>query len=297
MYRDRTQGLSAYRAQPHRPPACAGSVYPAEPHALARALDRWLELPAARWPEDPPRLVVLPHVDFARGARVYAPAARALTASDADLFVIFGTAHATPRRLFTLTRLDYATPIGILPTDRALVHELVRRVGEDALLGDEDVHAEEHAIELPLLAVARAVKHHAMILPVLCSSISHLPDPGHATTAFLEALARELKGRNVCFVAGADLAHAGPMYGDLQAPGKRDREELAALDRSTLARLEDGDPAGFHREATRDDARRRLCGVAPIYAAMRAAGVGARLLAYEQWTDGQDLVSFASAVG
>jgi hypothetical protein len=136
-----------------------------------------------------------------------------------------------------------------------------------------------------------------MILPVLCSSTSHLPDPEHATRAFVDALAREVKGRNVCYVAGADLAHVGPMYGDLTGPGPREREELEKLDRRTLGRLEDGDAAGFHREGTREDARRRLCGVAPIHAAMLAAGVGARVLAYEQWTDGQDLVSFASAAG
>ena len=40
-----------------------------------------------------------------------------------------------------------------------------------------------------------------------------------------------------------------------------------------------------------------MCGVAPIYAAMRAAGRGARLLHYGQWTDGTDMVSFAAAAG
>ena len=58
-----------------------------------------------------------------------------------------------------------------------------------------------------------------------------------------------------------------------------------------------GDAAGFHQEAIRDDERRRLCGTAPIYAALRASGARARLLHYQQWTDGTDSVSFAAAAG
>ncbi len=173
----------------------------------------------------------------------------------------------------------------------------MRRLGEDEVLGDEDVHAEEHAIELPLLALLRANRRPARILPVLCSSISQLKDPARATLAFLDALGRELRGRNVCYVAGADLAHAGPMYGDARPLDPVERTELAALDRRTLAALEEGDPEAFFREAVRQDDRRRLCGVAPIYAAMKASGLGAKVLGYAQWTDGQDLVSFASAVG
>jgi AmmeMemoRadiSam system protein B len=135
------------------------------------------------------------------------------------------------------------------------------------------------------------------ILPVLCSSISRLADPAAATAPFLEALARATRGRRVCFVAGADLAHAGPQYGDEEPVGEDALARLGAEDRRTLAFLERGDAAGFHRDATLDDARRRLCGVAPVYAAMRAAGRGARLLHHGQWWDGSDTVSFAAAAG
>jgi hypothetical protein len=64
-----------------------------------------------------------------------------------------------------------------------------------------------------------------------------------------------------------------------------------------MAFVEGGDPDGFHLDAIRDDARRRLCGIAPIYAAMRASGARARLLHYGQWTDGTDSVSYAAAAG
>jgi AmmeMemoRadiSam system protein B len=134
-------------------------------------------------------------------------------------------------------------------------------------------------------------------VPVLCSSISRLADPERETARFLSALARATAGRRVCFVAGADLAHVGPQYGDETAPTPERIEHLGAQDRRTLELLDEGDPAGFHREAIVDEEQRRLCGVAPIYAAMRAAGRGARLLHYAHWSDGTDLVSFAAAAG
>jgi len=134
-------------------------------------------------------------------------------------------------------------------------------------------------------------------VPVLCSSISQLADPARATDPFLAALRRAVAGRRVCFVAGADLAHVGPQFGDARPPSREELAALAALDRQTMSYVGRGDAAGFHRDAVREDARRRLCGTAPIYAAMRMAEVGARLLHLAQWTDGRDSVSFAAAAG
>jgi AmmeMemoRadiSam system protein B len=295
----RAQQLAAYRAQPVRPPACAGSVYPDAAGALRRALDAWLAAPPGAAPPVPraPRLVVSPHVDYPRGARGYAHAARALAASDAELFVVLGTAHETPRRPFTLTRLDFATPLGVVRTDRPALDALLGALGEDALLGDELAHRDEHSVELQAVLLAHRVRRPFTMLPVLCSSLAHLSDPAPVVAPFLAALAGAVAGRAVCFVAGADLAHVGPMYGDRRAPDAAELARLAEEDRRTLAFVAAGDAAGFHRDAVRDDARRRLCGTAPIYAALRASGRGARLLHYEQWSDGRDSVSFAAAAG
>jgi AmmeMemoRadiSam system protein B len=280
-----------------RPPSCAGSVYPDDPQELRAALDAWLALPPAASRGAPPRLVVSPHIDFPRGTRGYAHAARALSAADADLFVLLGTAHEGPRHLFALTRRDYATPLGLAETDRAALDGVLRRVGEEEALGSEPFHDGEHSVELPLVVLQHVVRRPFTVLPVLCGSVSHLAEPARFTARFLAALERALEGRRVCFVAGADLAHAGPLYGDPGPLTPSEAERLDADDRRTLAFLEAGDADGFHRDAVRDDERRRLCGTAPIYAAMRAAGRGARVLHHERWTDGVDSVSFAAAAG
>lgn len=295
----RARALREYRAQPTRPPSCAGSVYPAEPAELRRALDRMLTLPGdpGPAPPGPVRLLVAPHIDYARGATGYAHAYRALAGSDADLFVVFGTAHSTPPHLFTLTRLDHDTPLGPVRTDAAVIARLVEALGEEELFEDELTHREEHSVELQLVLLAHLVKRPFTVLPVLCSSISGDRDPGLATAGFLGALARAVAGRRVCYVAGADLSHVGPMYGDPRPASRRELAALAAEDRRTLELLCAGDAAAFHRDAVRDDDRRRICGTAPIYAALRASGARPRLLYYEQWTDDMDSVSFAAAAG
>jgi hypothetical protein len=278
-----------------RPPSCAGSVYPADPAALRAALDAWLGPPRSD-AAAPTRLLVAPHIDFPRGARGWARAYAALS-TDADLFVILGTAHKTPPRLFALTRRDHATPLGVVPTDRVALDAIAREVGEAEVLGDEWAHDGEHSIELQLVALQHCVRRPFTILPVLCSSIAHLEQPARFTDRFVSALGRALRGRRACIIASADLAHVGPLYGDPRPPTRAEAAVLEARDRETLAFLAAGDAEGFHRDALRDDGRRRLCGLAPIYAAIRASGTGARLLHYERWTDGVDSVSFAAAAG
>lgn len=286
---------------PLRPAACAGSVYPSDPRELRASLEVWLRLggplPPDREAGRPPRLVISPHIDYPRGARGYAHAARALAASRAELFVVLGTAHETPSHLFTLTRRDYDTPLGPVATDQAAVSAVAAELGEVEAFGSEPFHDGEHSIELQLVLLKHLVSRPFTALPVLCSSISHLAEPARYTARFLAALARATRGREVCFVAGADLAHVGPLYGDPRPPTPAEAARVESDDRRTLAFLAAGDADGFHADAVRDDARRRLCGTAPIYAAMRAAGCGARLLHYERWTDGVDSVSFATAAG
>jgi AmmeMemoRadiSam system protein B len=236
---------------------------------------------------------VAPHVDFPRGARAWAAAYRALS-TGADLFVVLGTAHATPPHLFALTRRDHATPLGVVPTDGSALDAIVRELGPREVLADEAAHDHEHSIELQLVALRHVIRRPFTVLPVLCSAISHLEDPAPHTAPFLGALGRAVAGRNVCFVASADLAHVGPQYGDPRPPTAAEATHLEARDRESLAFVERGDAAGFHRDVLRDDARRRICGLAPLYAALRASGTGARLLHYERWTDGVNSVSFAA---
>lgn len=298
------EALAAFRRRP-RAPACAGGAYPDHEVELREMLAAFYEHPQGPGPRDGrsrsgagARLLVAPHIDFLRGGPVYAHAYHALEGCDADLYVVFGTAHASPPHLFTLTRQDYETPLGPVATDRAVVNALAAELSEDEVFADELVHTGEHSCEFQMVWLRWVLGDRPFrAVPVLCSSISHVADPAAATARFLAALARATRGRKVCYVAGADLAHVGPQYGDERAPTPAELAGLEAQDRATLDFLARGEPEAFHRDAIVDDERRRLCGIAPIYAAMRASRRGGRLLRYSQWTDGTDMVSFAAAVG
>jgi MEMO1 family protein len=298
------QALAAFRSQP-RAPACAGGAYPDHEVELREMLAGFYTHADGPGPRDGrsrsgagARLLVAPHIDFRRGGPAYAHAYHALEGCDADLYVVFGTAHASPPHLFTLTRQDYATPLGPVATDRAVVNALAAELPDEELFADELVHVGEHSCEFQMVWLRWVLGDRPFrAVPVLCSSISQLADPAAATGRFLTALARATRGRKVCYVAGADLAHVGPQYGDERGPTRAELARLEAQDRATLAFLASGEPGAFHRDAILEDEKRRLCGIAPIYAAMRASGRGARLLRYSQWTDGIDMVSFAAAIG
>jgi predicted class III extradiol MEMO1 family dioxygenase len=101
----------------------------------------------------------------------------------------------------------------------------------------------------------------------------------------------------VAFIAGADLAHMGPRFGD---PAPITTAELAVIDREDremLAAVEAADAEAFFECARRDNDRRRVCGLSPIYTLLEVVdGVPGALQRYGQWPDPEGVVSFASVV-
>ena len=70
-----------------------------------------------------------PHIDFQRGGAAFAWAYdRVVAESDAELFVILGTAHTPLHGLFSVSSKDFATPLGTARTDREFVAALAKRL-------------------------------------------------------------------------------------------------------------------------------------------------------------------------
>jgi hypothetical protein len=97
-------------------------------------------------------------------------------------------------------------------------------------------------------------------------------------------------------VAGVDLAHVGPRFGD---PEPNTADSLAAVgraDRAMLAAVTAADAAGFYASVASDGDARRICGLSPIYAFLRALpGARGQLLEYAQWPDPDNAVTFCAA--
>ena len=253
------------------------------------------------------RGVIAPHIDFHRGGSAYAWAYRELAErSRADLFVIFGTCHAGMEHPFALTRKDYASPLGDVPVDRDFVDALAKRARQDCF-GSELAHRVEHSIELQTVFLRHlyADRRDVSIVPVLASFAHEAmhrgqrPDDDPRVPRFLEALAETMAAgrRRVALIAGADLAHVGPRFGDPEPVGA---PELARIEREDVAMLESvaaGDPQAFFESVASDGDRRRICGYSPIYALLRSLGgaIGS-VKRYGQWPDPNGVVSFASVV-
>lgn len=299
-----------------RAPLMAGHSYPSDAATLRADLDGYFAPP--RGPGRPaaataarPRAVVAPHVDFGRGGPAYAWAYHPLLASAAsppELVVVLGTDHGGIEQPFTLTRKHFDTPLGRVQTDVDLVARLIEDGGGgDALLRDEHHHRGEHSIEFQMVWLRHVYGERAdaiRALPVLCGSLGDFVERGgepaanKATAKFLDALRAATEGRDVLWLAAADLAHVGPRYGDREPLDANDRASLEKRDRETLAPVLRGEAAGWFDEIRRERDQRRVCGLAPIYGMLRAAAPGAGQLAvYAQCAAEQgSIVSIASIV-
>ena len=296
-----------YLASGVREASHAGSHgYPADASDCATALAALLgELPAPAGA--PPRGVIAPHIDLGRGALGYRAAFRALAARELpELVVVFGTGHGGPSTPLTGLSLDWRTPLGTLRTERTVVDAVHARLGAPAP-ADVLLHRKEHSLEFQMLCLAAlslARTGRADAIPVagfLCGSLpSSDGDPDRETwiTALLAALRDATAGRHVTFLAGADLAHVGPTFGD-RAPLDDDAvHALVERDDARLAMLRAGEPARFHAAVMRDGNPDRVCSATAIYLAVKLAGGNAEVLHYGQALadDRSQCVTFFSAI-
>lgn len=274
------EALDEYRQAPHRAPSCAGSAYPADAGALQRMLQRF-------WDEvgDVPPLaagqgLISPHIDYARGGPIYARVWKraAEIARAAEVVVILGTDHkGYPGRL-TLTRQDYASPLGVLPTAQDVVDAVAEALGPDEVFADELHHKDEHSVELAAVWLQFVREGRPVdLVPVLCGSFHEFMEDGMTPAgdpklaAAVTAIRQATAGRRTLYVAAGDLAHMGPAF---------EGEPLDAVAYATIRNDDEamlnpvlrGDPNGFFEVIRHDKNARNVCGVSSIYLALQLMG-------------------------
>jgi len=278
-------------------------TYPvASPSAAA---PRATAAPRASTPALQTRALIAPHIDFHRGGSTYAWAYREiLERSDADLYVVLGTCHAGMPDPFAVTLKSYETPLGPVPVDREFYEALHRRAGQD-LLASEPAHRAEHSIEFQAVMLQRVVgaRRPFAILPVLASYLHESlgsggdPEADPRVPRFVDALRETIaaSSRRVCLVAGVDLAHVGPRFGDPEANTAASLARVEGDDRAMLESVVAVDPRGFYAGIAADHDARRICGLSPIYTLLRLLPEApGRLVRYTQWPDPQGAVTFCA---
>lgn len=229
----------AFMAGELRPPRFAGLLYPEAAGELGAALTAALPQPAARLRRGSDVIGVLcPYqpIEGRAGALVDATLRELPPAAELDLIVLLGTDHHPGLLPFAITDKRYATPLGALPVDVALVAALERRL--PWIRREELRHREGMSLELGALALTHIYGDACPpVLTVLCGQAALSAGDGEdKTDAFLATMEYLLAGRRVLWWISAELSHAGPAFGrpalapgDLKALGERDLACLESL--------------------------------------------------------------------
>jgi AmmeMemoRadiSam system protein B len=300
-------------ADPVREPSCLGT-YAADPHELRRQIralftDRGSSgLPDAKArPNGRLRAVLAPHIDYGRGGHSYTWAFRELIEqTTASLFVIIGTSHYSRHR-FTLTRKNFKTPLGIVPTDQDYIDRLENHYGPGLFADEFQAHLPEHSIELEvvllqyLLEGARPIRIVPLVVGSFHDAVINRHEPSQSSD--IERMMRAIVqveaelAEPPAYIISGDLAHIGPKFGDAMAVYSDWLAQSRAGDESLIDAAVAADFAGYAELIHREQDRRRICGYPPTYTLLQALRpTSGRLLHYDQYIhpQGYESVSFAS---
>jgi AmmeMemoRadiSam system protein B/AmmeMemoRadiSam system protein A len=182
-----------------RPPAHAGTFYPASPDALSQTVARMLAQAASRL-DGELRGIVVPHAGYVYSGGVAAHAYRLLGRRQYDTVLLLGPSHYHRFPGVALQAAgSFRTPLGRVPVDADTARALL---DADALIQDlPEVHVQEHCLEVQLPFLQRVLPPFS-IVPIL----TH--DFGDANCRRLaDALAHVIEARNALLVTTTDLAH------------------------------------------------------------------------------------------
>jgi len=301
------QVIEEYRSAPFRDPALAGLSYPADPEQLRQMLQDYLDNVNGVQPSPTTsRGIISPHIDYQRGGPTYAQvwASSAEAVRQAELVIIFGTDHNGGPGTITLTRQNYASPLGVLPTDTKLVDRLAEALGPEHSFADELHHCGEHSIELAFvwLQYLRG-ENPCAVLPILVGSFYHFMT-GEANIedvvrykAFVDLLRNEMNQRRTVVVAAGDLAHLGPAF-DTPPIDSAGYTQMKTDDDELMTVISRGDAGEFFKLMQSGQYERNVCGLSSFYFTLDILGQSTgQIIAYDRCPADPENTSFVSVCG
>jgi len=292
----------------------SGLSYPENEEKLKNLLNDFFskaknKLPTLKGSSGVLRGLVSPHIDFTRGGTSYAVAYREiLEQTDADTYLIFGTSHfAQTDNPFILTRKPFSTPFGKVETDLHFLNQLENKCNWDLYEG-EIFHRTEHSIEFQVVFLQHILKgkKNFKIIPVLCNSFHQFVNSGSSPaederiSTFLTEIKKLIDsyGNSVLVIAGVDLAHVGPKFGDKDPIDEKTLSWIRQRDNISLGFTERIDAEGFYRSVEEEKDKRKICGLSSIYSLLKVTDASyGTILDYNNALDEDtgSVVTFASA--
>lgn len=183
-----------------RPPAVAGTFYPADPGTLAGTVDRLLGSVAVPDGEPAASAYVVPHAGYRYSGRTAAHAYARLRGRALDRVVIAGPAHRVPvRGCVVPAATHWETPLGVVPVD---VDGVATLVAAGLATVDDAPFVSEHSLEVQLPFLQRVCAGPFAVLPVAIG-LSTVEDSGPALAA--------VAGRpGTVLLCSTDLSHYQP---------------------------------------------------------------------------------------
>jgi hypothetical protein len=293
-------------AVPHGGPAAPKGSAAGDATLLGPWIDRLVDSGLPVGGNAPPRAVIAPHVDPARGGRIYGSAYRLLRGHPARRIVILGIGHAGGGPPFAMTERPIETPFGACAVDEDLVRSLARDLPFDPLVA-ETFHRREHSIRHQALFLRRVLDgwDRRRLVPIYCAFTwtPRAAEEGASGRAGpIEAFTRSLAGAlddETLVIAGVDLAHVASRAEESASDAGRLRRETERLDRELLERVVEGDSVGFRGIVDREGNARAICGYPALTTLMEILpGACGILVDYGQSFDrsGGTLVTFGAAL-
>jgi hypothetical protein len=237
-----------------RPPAVAGSFYPADPKELGSMIDGFLAK-AAPPPLENVVALVAPHAGYPYSGPVAAYSYALLKGRKYDRVVVIAPSHYEAFGFSSVyDGAAYTTPFGQVPVDQAFAAKLAKASPLIKLSGaghTPSADRPEHALEVQLPFLQRVIGQFQLV-PIIMGDQSY-----DACRALGVALAKLVAGTNTLIVASSDLSHYHTY------------DEAVKLDHKTLKAIEEYD----YFDLSRNLELRvwEACGGGPIVATMIAA--------------------------
>jgi AmmeMemoRadiSam system protein B len=243
-----------------RPAAVAGTWYPANPTALAREVDGYVEA-ASDGPRGAIGAIVVPHAGIMFSGPIGACAYKAAAHHDYDVAVLVGPSHVVAFDGVALYPAGaFACPLGPIAIDSAAA----AAIGAAEIVHPlPSAHAREHSLEMQLPFLGRLLPG-LPIVPLLMGQQSR-----RTIEQLAHALVEGLASRRALIIASTDLSH----YFDAATAATLDGEVCASVAAFSPEQLMDL----FERYPAGERGRHVGCGIGPTISVMMAArALGAR---------------------
>lgn len=244
-----------------RESALAGGWYPGDPQQLAEYVDGLLDAVETATPEMPDmpdmpvRALIAPHAGYRYSGATAAEVVARVRGREFKRVIVLAPSHRGGFRGLSIADVEaYETPLGTVPLDAAAVADLRK---SELVTSDPTAHEREHAIEIELPLLQRALVPGWRLVPVL---VGRMEGEDYRVAA---DLLRPLADEGTLVVVSSDFTHFGPRFQFM--PFGLDGEtsnRIRALDDGAIERIVALDAIGFL--SYRSDTGITVCGYRPL---------------------------------